>query len=148
MATHSSVPAWKIPWTEELPSMGLQRAGHNWATNIHTKTHGFPEKRCEKNKQCVLEGHTWFYNKEEVFSPFGVSLRQRCRYALLVNGTGSLSDDDSCAFKFWMIEEEQITESMSCPWSHSASSRLSCSVKLFLSIYILLVSRGTTKFLA
>ena len=32
MATHSSIPAWRIPWTEEpgrLQSMGLQRAGHN-----------------------------------------------------------------------------------------------------------------------
>ena len=31
-ATHSSILAWKIPWTEELgglQSMGLQRAGHN-----------------------------------------------------------------------------------------------------------------------
>ena len=32
MATYSSIPAWKIPWTEEpggLQSMGLQRVGHN-----------------------------------------------------------------------------------------------------------------------
>ena len=32
MAVQSSVLAWKIPWTEEpgrLPSMGLQRVGHN-----------------------------------------------------------------------------------------------------------------------
>ena len=32
MATHSSILAWIIPWTEEaggLPSMGLQRAGHD-----------------------------------------------------------------------------------------------------------------------
>ena len=32
MATHSSILAWKIPWTEEpgrLQSMGLQRIGHN-----------------------------------------------------------------------------------------------------------------------
>jgi len=31
MATHSSVLAWRIPWTEEpgrLQSMGLQRVGH------------------------------------------------------------------------------------------------------------------------
>ena len=31
MATHSSVPAWRIPWAEEpgrLQSMGLQRVGH------------------------------------------------------------------------------------------------------------------------
>ena len=32
MATHSSILAWKIPWTEEpgrLQSMGSQRAGHD-----------------------------------------------------------------------------------------------------------------------
>ena len=32
MATHSSILAWRIPWTEEpggLQSMGLQRVGHN-----------------------------------------------------------------------------------------------------------------------
>ena len=29
MATHSSIPAWIIPWTEEPGShWGLQRAGH------------------------------------------------------------------------------------------------------------------------
>ena len=37
MATHSSILAWRIPWTEEpggLQSMGLQRVGHNWATSL------------------------------------------------------------------------------------------------------------------
>ena len=32
MATHSSILAWRIPWTEEpggLQSMGSQTAGHN-----------------------------------------------------------------------------------------------------------------------
>ena len=32
MATHSSIFAWKIPWTEEpgrLQSMGSQRVGHD-----------------------------------------------------------------------------------------------------------------------
>ena len=32
MATHSSTPAWKIPWTEEpggLQSMGSQRVRHD-----------------------------------------------------------------------------------------------------------------------
>ena len=34
MATHSSILAWKIPWTEEpggLQFMGSQRAGHEHA---------------------------------------------------------------------------------------------------------------------
>ena len=37
MATHSSILAWRIPWTEEpggLQSMGSQRVGHNWATSL------------------------------------------------------------------------------------------------------------------
>ena len=36
MATHSSILAWRIPWTEEpsgLQSMGSQRVGHDWVTN-------------------------------------------------------------------------------------------------------------------
>ena len=35
MATHSSILAWEIPWTEEpggLQSMGLQRVRHDLAT--------------------------------------------------------------------------------------------------------------------
>ena len=37
-AAHSSIPAWRIPWTEEaggLQSVGSQRVGHNLATE-HT----------------------------------------------------------------------------------------------------------------
>ena len=43
MATHSSILAWTIPWTEEpggLQSMGLQRVRHNWATeHAHAPVH-------------------------------------------------------------------------------------------------------------
>ena len=42
MATHSSVLAWRIPWTEEpggLQSMVSQRVGHDWVTHTHTHTH-------------------------------------------------------------------------------------------------------------
>ena len=37
MATHSSILAWRIPWTEEpggLQSMGSQRVGHDGATSL------------------------------------------------------------------------------------------------------------------
>ena len=37
MAAHSSIVAWKIPWTEEpgrLQSMGSQRVGHDRATSL------------------------------------------------------------------------------------------------------------------
>ena len=41
MATHSSIPAWRIPRTEEpggLQSVGRQRVRHDWATNT-TRVH-------------------------------------------------------------------------------------------------------------
>ena len=39
MATHSSLLAWEIPWTEGpgwLPSTGLQWVRHNWSILAHT----------------------------------------------------------------------------------------------------------------
>ena len=38
MATHSSILAWKIPWTKEpgrLQSKGSQRVRHDWATSLY-----------------------------------------------------------------------------------------------------------------
>ena len=70
MATHSSILAWKIPWTEApggLQSMGLQRVGHNWATE-HTHggksmTKNILYKGPEKYKGRMflrLAPHCWF----------------------------------------------------------------------------------------
>ena len=39
MATHSSILAWKMPWTEDpgrLQSMGSPRVRHNQATSLHS----------------------------------------------------------------------------------------------------------------
>ena len=50
MATHSSIHAWKIPWTEEpggLWSMGSQKVGHDWATSLLL----FLSKRCLTNNK-------------------------------------------------------------------------------------------------
>ena len=41
MVTHSSILAWRIPWTEEpggLWSIGSQRARHDWSNLAHTRT--------------------------------------------------------------------------------------------------------------
>ena len=38
MAKHSSILAWRIPWTEEpggLQSTGSQRVGHEWSNLAH-----------------------------------------------------------------------------------------------------------------
>ena len=57
MAAHSSILAWRIPWTEEpgrLQSTGLQRVGHDWATSPHlTKgITGFPNSSAGKETAC------------------------------------------------------------------------------------------------
>ena len=42
MAPHSSILAWRIPWTEEpggLQSMGSPRVRHGWVTLTHTHPH-------------------------------------------------------------------------------------------------------------
>ena len=47
IATHSSIPTWEIPWTEEpgrLQSMGSQRIGKVWAT---TKTECLTLMQCK-----------------------------------------------------------------------------------------------------
>ena len=47
MANHSSILAWKIPWTEErgrLQSMGLQRVGHDWVANTQHTSQNYCEE--------------------------------------------------------------------------------------------------------
>ena len=43
MATHSSILAWRIPWTEKpdgLQSTGSRRVGHNWTTSLSLSLYG------------------------------------------------------------------------------------------------------------
>ena len=56
MATHSSMLAWRVPWTEEpggLHPMGWQGAGHDWVTKRST-TQG-------QRMACVLRGPSKTY---------------------------------------------------------------------------------------
>ena len=75
MATHSSILAWKIPWTEEpcrLSSMGLQRVGHNWACTIFV-THSYHLQDLSQNllffknhkegEHCSIVRESWPYFK-------------------------------------------------------------------------------------
>ena len=44
MATHSSILAWEIPWTEEpgrLQSTGLERVGYNLVTKQEQQKHTY-----------------------------------------------------------------------------------------------------------
>ena len=65
MATHSSILAWIISWTEEpggLQSMGSQRVGHNWAyghtgPNITVKNKVLTGETTTSSKKPLLISH-------------------------------------------------------------------------------------------
>ena len=67
MATHCSILAWEIPWTEEpgrLQSMGSLRVGHDWATSLslfafmHWRRNGNPlQCSCLENPR---DGRAWW----------------------------------------------------------------------------------------
>ena len=65
MATHSSVLAWRIPWTEEpdkLQSMGLQRVGHDWLTKCaRTHTHRSGQCLCWHVVMTIIRIHGKHY---------------------------------------------------------------------------------------
>ena len=57
MATHSSILAWKIPWTEKPGGLYSKRSQvrHDWATNTHTHTHTqMLAKLINLLKMCIL----------------------------------------------------------------------------------------------
>ena len=62
MATHSSIFAWRIPWTKhpvQLQSMGSQRVGRDWATNTHIPLYVM-----------ILKGYLYFLFSPCVFEYF------------------------------------------------------------------------------
>ena len=84
-ATHSSILAWEIPWTEEpdgLQSMELQRVRHNWETNTQGKMMSLEwtlilTAWCHYKKRtqaCIKEDHMETHEKAAIFKP---SLEER-----------------------------------------------------------------------
>ena len=70
MATHSSIPAWRIPWTEEpgrLQSMWSQRVRHNWPTKHSTQSKGQASLVAQlvKNPLAMQEPLAWFLGWED-----------------------------------------------------------------------------------
>ena len=78
MAIHSSILAWRIPWTKKpgrLQSMGSQRVGHDWATNTRYTTSNdsyhllstcsVPDKALVCYAQWPTYPHTILFNKHD-----------------------------------------------------------------------------------
>ena len=76
MATHSSIPAWKIPWTEEpgrLKSMGSQ----SWPQLTHTHMVSPGKRVLEKNpKFLIYLQRNWRTCKSAVCPTWAESLKE------------------------------------------------------------------------
>ena len=70
MATHSSILAWRIPWTEEpgrLQSMGSQRVRHDWATKTFTL-----HKDIQLEREVYSFSWSTFWSKKVFFKMFSL----------------------------------------------------------------------------
>ena len=75
METHSSVHAWRIPWTEEpgrLQSMGLQRGRHSF---ICLKKSGFLVEKQEKLISAVRRNDTDYSSGRVMIEKGNVGVR-------------------------------------------------------------------------
>ena len=90
MATHSSILAWRIPWTEEpggLQFMGSRRVIHNWVTNTHNHWDSHMEqltgsklgKEYVKAVYCQPANLTYMQNHKKFWTGWLTSWNQDCQ---------------------------------------------------------------------
>ena len=86
MVTHSSIPAWRIPWTEKpggLQSMESQKVGHNWATLTFHILIWYIEHihilKCKVIKRWKIQKKNWRHRREtqKMHCPSNLSFRSR-----------------------------------------------------------------------
>ena len=65
MATHSSILAWRIPWSLVGYSPWGGRVGHDWATSLSPSTMAFLVAQMVKNLLAVREAWVWSPGWEE-----------------------------------------------------------------------------------
>ena len=77
-ATHSSILAWRNPWTEEphgLQSIGLQRVGYDWSNWTHTQSF-----RNAFTPICLFSFHK-NQRKLECLPPLAIHPRSQCSFS-------------------------------------------------------------------
>ena len=94
VATHSSILAWEIPWTEEpgrLQSMGLQRAGPNWVSK---------QQQYSFARKTVLP-HGWFTEKMAFYEICLLmnGWQKRLSFNILVSNWWSYSGSNSLSWR-------------------------------------------------
>ena len=94
MATHSSVLAWRIPWTEKpgrLQSMGLHRVGHDWSDLVVVVVgsgqtgDGKSEHRHFRNQWTKMDWNGWIKLRWPLYLLLRAGILGRNGVAIMVN---------------------------------------------------------------
>ena len=123
MATHSSILAWEIPWTEEsdgLQPMASQRVRHNWATNTFNSLNiadfliGIHFPSFQNWRRIILHKKCKVFGKKQ--RPY--ELMWRTDFTWCEELTRWKNPD---AGKDWRWEEKGMTEDEMVGWHHQLS---------------------------
>ena len=99
MATHSSILAWKIPWTEEpggLQSMGSQRVRHSRKEHDHDTTEWYNMKKKKHVTHRKKSSQTETNPKMSWLMQCGVHMAGR-RNPAAITSSFCLLGEDSCS---------------------------------------------------
>ena len=111
MATHSSISAWRIPWTEEpggLQSMGSQRVRHNWTANTFIKTPSFKERKERRS--------LWFFLNAAKLPGLIVCFLSSNENQPLLNQSLVQNPWESGVYKHFFYGNTQIVSEWSVEW--------------------------------
>ena len=145
MATHSSILARETPWTEKpgrLQSMGLQRVGHNWATEFKVKfstlilclilhVEKTPLSQ-DRERSCPLLSRLLFF-KSNISSHFNNSRWALSKFIFVLLWTQLSSVSDLFLEGPW--EKAILWKSLDL-WSSHSVSDVSALIDWFLSIIL------------
>ena len=131
MATHSSILAWRIPWTEEpsgLQSMGSQRVEHDWATN----TRGFPGDTSGKEfpwqwRRCKRHGFNLWVRK--------IPWRRKWQPTLAFLPGESHGQKSLAPTVHGVAKESATTQRLNSTYISSPSSGMMKSRKYFIQVH-------------
>ena len=131
MATHSSILAWRIPWTEEpdgLWSIGSQRVGHNWSDLAATAA---------KSNHPVFWGYSLLLRYPYSICGVYFSLNKSTSYLSLCLSLNSFCDETSIAWAS-VNPETRCVISVERPWV-----QVPVCVTWFQSLHFLCLIPGT-----
>ena len=111
MAIHSSILAWRIPWTEELgglESMGSQRVGYDWATNtfhtfiqLNTKNPNNTNKLNRTKQIFFQKRHITDHRHMKRCLALLIIREMRWQWGITSSSQNGYSQKD---YKWWMLE--------------------------------------------